>query len=115
MDVGQKRQNEKQMMEQMVALYCRGNHGKARDGLCEECAALLAYAGSRTDHCPHMAYKTFCSNCTTPCYSPENRQKVREVMRYAGPRMLLHHPVVALRHAVAARRQKPSRTKGDTV
>ncbi len=26
------------------------------------------------------------------------RQKMRQVMRYAGPRMLFYHPLIALRH-----------------
>lgn len=26
------------------------------------------------------------------------KERMREVMRYAGPRMLLYHPVAALRH-----------------
>lgn len=26
------------------------------------------------------------------------RQRMQEVMRYAGPRMLWHHPVAAIRH-----------------
>jgi hypothetical protein len=28
------------------------------------------------------------------------RERVREVMRYAGPRMLLHHPWLAICHLV---------------
>jgi len=28
------------------------------------------------------------------------KEKVKKVMRYSGPRMLLHHPVLALHHAV---------------
>lgn len=28
------------------------------------------------------------------------KRTIREVMRYAGPRMLLHHPLAALAHAL---------------
>jgi hypothetical protein len=26
------------------------------------------------------------------------QQRIRDVMRYAGPRMLYHHPIAAIRH-----------------
>ena len=37
----------------------------------------------------------------------------RVVMRYAGPRMLYHHPVLALRHLFDDRRKAPIRTSRD--
>ncbi|MDI9444206.1 MAG: nitrous oxide-stimulated promoter family protein [Planctomycetota bacterium] len=40
------------------------------------------------------------------------RQRVKEVMQYAGPRMLLRHPVLAVRHLLDNRR-KPA-PKPDT-
>ena len=52
--------------------------------------------------------KTFCSVCKTHCYKPEMRQRIREVMRWSGPRMLFHHPVLAVRHLVETRKQKKS-------
>jgi hypothetical protein len=33
------------------------------------------------------------------------REKVKEVMRYSGPRMLLHHPILALRHVFDGRKK----------
>ena len=53
-----------------------------------------------------METKTFCSNCKVHCYRPEMRQKIREVMRFAGPRMLFVHPVAAVRHLIESRREK---------
>ena len=39
-----KRQREKRMVQEMVALYCRKKHcGQKR--LCPECAAMAEYAG----------------------------------------------------------------------
>jgi hypothetical protein len=37
------------------------------------------------------------------------RERVREVMRFAGPRMLLHHPILAIRHQLDARKPVPAR------
>ena len=52
-NVDNKREREKVMVSQMIALYCRGNH-HTRKGLCEECAKLEEYARMRSDKCPFM-------------------------------------------------------------
>ena len=105
--VQDKREKEKRVVEEMIGLYCRGNHGTAKkDGLCPDCAALRDYAQSRSDHCPFMETKTFCVNCKVHCYKPEMREKIREVMRYAGPRMMVHHPVMAISHALSMMKEK---------
>lgn len=105
MDLQSKRRREKQVVEAMIRLYCRKKHGGRKD-LCLECAALLDYACQRSDRCPFMETKTFCSNCKVHCYRPEMRRKIREVMRFSGPRMLLVHPVLAVRHLIESRREK---------
>ena len=99
-----KREREKQLVSEMIALYCRKNHG-SKGSLCSECSALNEYARSRSDKCPFMENKTFCSNCKVHCYSPHMREKIRIVMRYSGPRMIFHHPVTAIRHVVETRRE----------
>jgi hypothetical protein len=33
------------------------------------------------------------------------REKVKKVMKYSGPRMLLHHPVLALHHVFDGRKK----------
>ena len=103
--VGEKRRREKEMVAEMIALYCRGRHG-SRGTLCPQCAELAAYAAARSDRCPFMEEKTFCSNCRVHCYQPEMRRRIREVMRYAGPCILFHHPVAAIRHALLTLREK---------
>nr|WP_302595365.1 nitrous oxide-stimulated promoter family protein [uncultured Acetatifactor sp.] len=106
-DIQTKREREKAMVSEMIALYCRKQHGrKASGGLCPECAALDTYARQRSDKCPFMETKTFCSNCKVHCYKPEMRERIRAVMRFSGPRMLFHHPVAALRHVVATKKEK---------
>ena len=105
MDTQTKREREKRMVSQMIALYCRKKH-HTRGGLCPQCAALDAYAKIRADKCPFMETKTFCSNCRIHCYKPDMRAKIREVMRFAGPRMILHHPVAAIRHVVETKKEQ---------
>ena len=100
-----KRQREKQVVHQMIALYCRSQHGH-RDGLCPQCAELDAYARQRSDCCPFMETKTFCSNCKVHCYRPEMREQIRRVMRFSGPRMIFYHPVLAVRHVIESKREQ---------
>lgn len=104
MDVQTKREREKETVSLMIALYCRKKHGGR--SLCPDCAALEAYARLRSDKCPFMETKTFCSNCRVHCYKPDMREKIRAVMRFSGPRMIFHHPVMAVRHLIETRREK---------
>lgn len=105
MDTQTKREREKRMVSQMIALYCRKKH-HTRGDLCPQCAALDAYAKMRADKCPFMETKTFCSNCRIHCYKPDMRAKIREVMRFSGPRMILYHPVAAIRHVVETKKEQ---------
>lgn len=104
MDPQTKREREKVLVCQMIALYCKKNHGGK--ALCPDCAALDAYARQRSDKCPFMETKTFCSNCKVHCYQPEMREKIRAVMRFSGPRMIFRHPLLAVRHVVETRKEK---------
>lgn len=80
----------------MLRLYCRGRHGRA-DGLCEDCRELASYSAERLRLCP-MDPKPACRDCRAHCYAPALRERVRAVMRYAGPRLPLRRPLLALRH-----------------
>lgn len=99
-----KRQREKQTVALMIRLYCRKNHG-AKNDLCPDCEALSRYAIQRSEKCPFMETKTFCSNCRVHCYKPEMREKIREVMRFSGPRMIFYHPVMAVRHVIERKKE----------
>ena len=104
MDTKTKREQEKETVSLMIAIYCRKHHGGR--SLCADCAALTAYAQLRSDKCPFMDTKTFCSNCKVHCYKPDMREKIREVMRFSGPRMIFHHPVMAIRHLIESQKEK---------
>lgn len=68
--ITRKREQEKRVVSEMIALYCHKHHG-AKHGLCDDCAALEEYARSRSDHCPFMETKTFCA---TAVYIAINRK-----------------------------------------
>lgn len=94
------RERELRVVKTMIGIYCRGNHGRRRRELCDECARLLDYAAKRIEFCPRSEVKTTCRLCPTHCYSPARREEIRRVMRYAGPRMLFHSPIDAIRHLI---------------
>ena len=102
-----KRERERKTIETMVALYCRDFHSPA-GGLCPECDELRAYALLRLERCPYGDGKPTCAKCAIHCYKPAARERIREVMRYAGPRMLLHRPILTVRHMLAERKTAPA-------
>ena len=133
-------EQEKQMVEAMIRLYCKGKrHGETENyekdmncpsnpiipsnpttpipanrssshplaphrspltvpPLCPQCQELLTYAHQRLERCKFGNEKPSCTRCPVHCYKPAMRQQIRQVMRYSGPRMLLHNPVLAIRH-----------------
>ena len=104
-NVESKREREKRTVALMIRLYCKKKHGTKKT-LCPECEALTEYAMMRSDKCPFMETKTFCSNCRVHCYKPEMREKIREVMRFSGPRMIFSHPIMAVRHVIESKKEK---------
>lgn len=102
------REKEKELVSQMISLYCKKKHG-GKHGLCRDCAELDDYARARSDRCPFMETKTFCSNCKVHCYQPAMRGKIRDVMRFSGPRMIFHHPVTAICHVIETKKEEEKR------
>jgi superfamily II helicase len=89
----------------MLRMYCQRHHGAA--ALCSECSALERYAKRRLERCVFGDDKPTCANCLVHCYRADMRARVREMMRWAGPRMLLRHPVAAVLHMLDGRRLPP--------
>lgn len=97
--VEKKRYREKKVITEMVKLYCRKNHKSGE--LCDECKEVLNYSLKRLDHCKFMETKTFCSNCKSPCYNMEMKEKVKKIMKFSGPRMLFYHPLLVIYHIIS--------------
>ena len=103
---------ELRTFEVMIGIDCAGHHKAAgataastprvatagASGLCLECHALLDYAACRLAVCPFGTAKPAFADCPVHCYRPAMKEAVKQVMRYAGPRMLLRHPFLALMH-----------------
>jgi hypothetical protein len=95
-----RRARELTIIRAMVRLYCRGHAHADRTPLCPDCAELLDYATRRLERCVFGDAKPTCANCTVHCYKASMRERIRVVMRWAGPRMLWRHPVLAVRHMI---------------
>jgi hypothetical protein len=101
---------EKRTVAAMIGIYCHAHHGTT-DILCGQCMTLFEYACCRLDRCPYGDAKTPCAMCPTHCYQSLMRTRIKEVMRYAGPRMLLRHPILALRHQWDSLTKENKKTK----
>ena len=88
---------EQKTVSQMLRIYCRCKH-KQHAGLCAQCRELEAYAHKRLEMCRFGEQKPACKKCPVHCYKPDCRAQIQTVMRFAGPRMLLRHPIAAIRH-----------------
>ena len=92
----------------MITLHCRGRH-RSKAGLCAQCQGLLDYASLRLERCRFGVEKPTCAKCPVHCYQSARRQQVKDVMRYAGPRMVWEHPVISLLHWLDGLRKAPAR------
>ncbi len=89
---------EMRLVERMVRCACNGQHGTPAGELCVDCAVLLVYVRERVAKCPYGARKPVCRKCPIHCYQHAERARIKEVMRYAGPRLLAIGDPTALAH-----------------
>jgi len=104
--MGRRMDRERRTIASMVLIFCHDHHG-TKGEVCADCAELRQYAFARLEKCRFRDDKPTCANCPVHCYKPEMRERVRGVMRYAGPRMMLRHPVLAIAHLRDGRRKGP--------
>jgi len=104
---------EFETVQSMIDIYCEAKHGET-EKLCTSCAKLLDYAESKVEVCPFGTQKPQCTKCEIHCYSDTKREEVRQVMRFAGPRMLYKHPLKTIMHYADAIRDG-SRKKAQTL
>ncbi len=99
---------EYQTIKAMVQIYCKA-HKQLDSADCEECQEFLEYAHTRLDRCPYGQDKPTCNKCPVHCYKPHMKIKAREIMVFAGPKMLLPHPIMAIRHLLSGREAAPGK------
>lgn len=96
--------NEKKTVRAMIGIYCKSHHGTNKNNLCESCSNLLEYALKRIDKCVFGFDKPSCEKCPVHCYKKKYRDEIKTIMRYAGPRMIYKHPILAIKHMIKNRR-----------
>lgn len=113
-EIGRKEKRDIGTLARFVALYCRLNHHGGRQvfrfkrpafesffekpiELCPDCTKLLKYGLAMRLRCP-LDPKPMCKKCPNPCYKPEYRTKVREVMRFSGMHLIKRGRIDLLYH-----------------
>lgn len=92
-------EREKTTVQMMLKFYCKDHHHSGK-GLCPECQEVSDYALARLTDCKFGESKPTCGKCPVHCYKPIMRKRIIEIMKYSGPRMLLVHPMLAIRHLI---------------
>lgn len=89
------------LIGKFVEVYCTGKHREAEHTcvalpadlgervVCTECASFLEYAIAKRLKCPLEAEKPTCKHCRIHCYDKLRREKVREIMSYAGRKLMM--------------------------
>ncbi len=102
---------EKKLIPVMIRKYCHGHHHTKGKEVCDECKELTEYALFRLSKCPFKENKQFCSFCKIHCYKPDMRAKIKDVMRYSGPRMIFTNPIFSMSHVTQMIKYKKSQKK----
>ncbi len=89
-------EREKKTVRKMIDIYCRRHLHQST--MSEEYQQLSDYACERLDHCQFGEAKGTCKRCTVHCYAQHEREQIRQVMRWTGPRMILYAPKDAIVH-----------------
>jgi predicted amidophosphoribosyltransferase len=97
-----KMETERRTVRAMIEIFCHGQHG-TKEGLCPECRELMDYVEQCLEKCPFQENKPKCAKCPVHCYKPDMRERIRAVMKYAGPRMLYQHPLLSGAHYLAGK------------
>jgi len=98
-------EREKRTVGIMIKMFCDHNHDK-KGSLCSKCDELTDFANDRINRCVFQEDKPVCSECQIHCYHHDMREKIKTVMRFAGPRMIYRHPIIGIRHLIDKRRFK---------
>lgn len=103
--LGKHRKRELHTVRLMITLYEKHHPPMPQES--DRYQRLSAYAGNRLERCHFGEDKPACKHCPIHCYQPARREEIKAIMRWSGPRMLLRHPILALRHLMDDRRPVP--------
>lgn len=96
---------EKEVVNLMIDIYYKKKIKKDKS-IESEKEDLKKYCAYRLSLCPFKDNKPFCSNCKIHCYNKVHKELIKKVMRFSGPRMLIYHPLLAIKHLIESRKNK---------
>jgi len=92
-----------QVLRDFIQIYCEIKHNdrpKTDENnvtLCKECHETLQYSARRRELCPQNPKPT-CKNCEIHCYLPEQRARIKEIMRVSGMALIKRGRIDLLLH-----------------
>lgn len=92
---------EKVTILTMIKMYCDRFH-KTDGELCSDCLELSEYAMDCVSLCPYSENKPVCGRCPSNCFQKDSYARITAIMGYVGPRMLIRHPMLTVRHVIDA-------------
>ena len=93
----------------MTEIYCHAHHN-TKEGLCPECEEFYLYSVKRLACSPFGEKKPVCAKCNIHCYGKGYKERAKEIMAFSGPKLLLKHPILSMRHILALFREPPEKT-----
>lgn len=91
-------EREQRTVRRMIRIYSR--HKLHEKEMSETYVDLADYACKRLSNCLWGEDKPACKDCNRHCYAPQQRARIREVMRWVGPRMIFYSPKLAWQHVL---------------
>ena len=87
---------DRRTLEAIGHIYCAAHHEGEKDaaGLCPDCRNTIDATLQRATDCP-FGHEHNCQDCTVHCQRGEAQERIQEIMRYAAPRMMYKHPIMA--------------------
>jgi hypothetical protein len=95
-------EHDKKILKIFVSIYCKKHHLENgveiyKCNLCKDCYELLNYAYNKLSNCP-LDPKPMCKKCHIHCYSKQNREKIKEIMKFSGIYLIKHGRLDLLFH-----------------
>lgn len=84
---------DRKTLEAIGFIYCDAHHDGPKDdaSLCPSCREAVETTLERTQRCPNN-HDGNCQDCDIKCQRGAAQERIKEIMRYSAPRMLLRHP-----------------------
>lgn len=87
---------DRKTLEAIGRIYCAAHHEDAKKdeaGLCASCRETVERTFERASACP-FGHEGNCQDCEVHCQRGDAQRRIREMMRYAAPRMTVRHPLM---------------------